>query len=236
VITGIVTTFERRESCSLLISSARAYAPDVRLLVVDDSREPHEWPDADDRLILPYDSGLSAKRNAAVRHVGSGWVAILDDDFVFTAATDLARLVELAIQSGCDVMGGDVLNGGAPLRYHGNFEQTGNHVVAKQGWRSENGVNVCQLIPNFFVARAETLADHPWDDELKLAEHSAFFWRWRHDLKVGWTETVTIDHVQTRPEPYVPMRNRGYPMFVEWLRRNNLCWTDFYGTTIDQRR
>jgi glycosyltransferase involved in cell wall biosynthesis len=230
-VTAIITTFERPEACLRLIESARQHCPDVRLLVVDDSREPREWPEADDRILLPYDSGLSVKRNAGVARVGTGWIVIFDDDFVCTEATNLNLLVEIAEKSGCDILGGEVVEGSTPMRYHGYFDQTGQEVVMRRGWTTEDGVNLCQLIPNFFAARAETLAAHPWDDTLKLAEHSAFFWRWRNDLKVGWTERVAVLHMKQRTDGYTKMRNRALGFFQEWLDRNGLTWTDLHGTT-----
>jgi beta-1,4-N-acetylgalactosaminyltransferase 2 len=231
-VTAIITTFERPEMCLRLIASAREHCPDVRLLVVDDSRNPHEWLEADDRILMPYDSGLSAKRNAGVARVGTGWVVILDDDFICTEATDLNRLARIADESGFDILGGEVIEQGTPMRYHGFFDQTGNHVVMRRGWTTENGIHACKLIPNFFAARAETLAAHPWDDALKLAEHSAYFWRWQNALKVGWVDSVAVVHDPQRPEGYTEMRMRAREFFQGWLDRQRLCWTDMHGTTM----
>lgn len=232
VITAIITTFERPDECLRLIASAREYCPTVRLLVVDDSKTPYDWPEADDTLILPYDSGLSAKRNAAVKHVGSGWVVLLDDDFVCTELTDLEKLVGLAAESDFDIVGGEVIEHGVVLRYHGFFEQTGNNVVTRRGWTNEGEFHRCELIPNFFAARAETLAAHPWDETLKLSEHNPYFWRWRSLLKVGFTEHVAIRHEQTRPSNYKELRERSLDFFQDWLDRNKLCFTDVHGTTM----
>jgi glycosyltransferase involved in cell wall biosynthesis len=232
LITAIISTFERPDMCLRLIASARQHCPDVRLLVVDDSKEPRDWPEADDHLVLPYDSGLSAKRNAGVAHVETGWVVLLDDDFICTPRTDLAKLVCIAEASGLDIVGGEVIEGNAPVRYHGYFEQKGNHVVMRRGWETVDGINRCQLIPNFFAAKAETLAAHPWDERLKLAEHSPYFWTWRNDLKVGWISDVAVDHRQHRPPAYNELRLRAYQMFQDWLDENGLCWTDLHGTTL----
>jgi glycosyltransferase involved in cell wall biosynthesis len=232
VITAVITTFERPDMCLRLIESARRYCPDVRLLVVDDSDKPREWVEADDWIHLPYDSGLSAKRNAGIAKVGSGWVVIFDDDFVCTEKTDLRRLVSIAENSGFDIVGGEVMESGSAVRYHGFFQQTGNHVVMQRGWTDEGDVHRCELIPNFFAARAETLIAHPWDERLKLAEHSAFFWKWRSSLKVGFTTTVAVDHRQYRPEHYQELRMRAAGMFKEWLNEQQLWWTDLHGTTL----
>jgi len=232
MITAIVTTFERPQSCLRLIGSARTFCPDLRLLVVDDSRNPGEWPEADDVLTMPFDSGLSAKRNAGVRRVGSGWVVIMDDDFVCLPQTNVQRLVEVAEATGLDIVGGEVLNPDAPMRYHGYFDRQDDHVTVRSGWETVDGANRCNLIPNFFVARAETLAAHPWDDDLKLAEHSAFFYTHRDALKVGWVQDVAIRHVQERPADYVAYRERGIDIFQGWLNRNRLGWTDMRGTVM----
>lgn len=235
MITAIISTFERPDMCLRLIASARQHCPDVRLLVVDDSKSPREWPEADEWLTLPYDSGLSAKRNAGVKHVGTGWVVLLDDDFICTEETDLAKLVAIAESSGFDIVGGQVMEGGSPVQYHGFFDQTGNHITMRRGTVTEGGIERCELIPNFFAARAETLAEHPWDETLKLAEHSPYFWRWRSSLKVGFTRSVSVKHAQHRPPAYTELRMRAYEMFQDWLDRNQLCWTDLHGTTLSCR-
>ena len=232
VLTAIITTFQRPDMCSRLIRSARDFCPDLRLLVVDDSAEPGQWPEADDRLQMPYDLGLSAKRNAGVARIGTGWVVLLDDDFICTAASDLQRLVDIAERTGLDIVGGEVVEHNTPMRYHGYFDESDRHVVMRRGWTTEGGVNRCQLIPNFFVARAETLSAHPWDEALKLAEHSAYFYRWRDVLKVGWTEQVAVLHDPQRPPGYTEMRMRARQFFQGWLDRNSLCWTDMNGAMM----
>jgi len=231
-ITAIISTFERPDLCLRLINSARRYCPDLRLLVVDDSRKPQAWPEADDRLTLPFDSGLSAKRNAGVARVGSGWVVIMDDDFVCMERTDVARLVAIAERTGLDLVGGEVLEHGNPIRYHGYFDQEENRVTMRMGWETVDGVNRCELIPNFFVARAETLAAHPWDERLKVAEHSPYFYVNRGRLKVGWTEQVAINHFQERPAAYSQFRLRARELLQMWLDEKQLCLTDMHGTTM----
>jgi len=232
MITGVITTFERPALCSRLIASARQHQPDLRLLVVDDSEMPGDWPEADRVVHLPFDSGLSAKRNAGVAAVGSGWVVVLDDDTVFTASSSIARLVELAEECGLDIVAGQLIEHGVPLDYYGWFEQSGSHVTVRRGWVQDGSVRRCHLVPNFFVARAETLAAHPWDETLKLGEHTVFFWSVVDRLKVGWTDEVQMEHRQDHPGQYRGFRLRAWDFKQDWLNRHGLTWTDMNEHTM----
>lgn len=232
MITGIVTTFERPELCARLIRSVREHAPDVRIVVVDDSQVPGVWPEADHVMHLPFDSGLSAKRNAGVAEVAAGWVAILDDDYVFTEATRLERLVEIAQETATDIVAGQVMENGVPLDYYGLFGQVGSHVTVRRGWTQDGPVRRCQLVPNFFVARAEVLTAHPWQDWMKLGEHSMFFWEHRESLKVGWTDEVRIDHLKAHPAGYGGFRIRSVEFKQQWANRERLTWTELGEATL----
>jgi glycosyltransferase involved in cell wall biosynthesis len=232
MITGIVTTFERPDMCARLIRSVREHAPDVRIVVVDDSRVPGEWPEADAVLHLPFDSGLGAKRNAGVAHVGSGWVAILDDDFVFTKDTRLGRLVELAEETDTDIMAGQVIENGVVLDYYATFKQDGSHVDVRRGWTQDGPVRRCEIVPNFFVARAEVLSAHPWLDWMKLGEHSMFFWRHRDRLRVAWTDEVSLEHFRVYPAGYDVLRMRVWAFKKEWADREGLTWTELGEPTL----
>lgn len=231
MITAVVTTFERPHLCRRLLDSVRQHQPDLEVLVVDDSAEPVAW-DGVDTLMMPFDCGLSMKRNAAVQLVGTGWVVMLDDDFVLTPSSRIGRLVDLAEQTGLDVLAGQLMENGSPLDYYGWFDQDGDHVSVRRGWTQQGPVRRCHLIPNFFVARAETLAEHPWDESLKLAEHSVFFWEYRNRLKVGWTDEVSADHVQEMSDSYSEWRSRVHGFKQDWLDRRQLTWTDMSGGTM----
>ena len=52
-----------------------------------------------ERIALPFDSGLSAARNALLERVETEFVALLDDDFVFDARTDIGALLRVLRES-----------------------------------------------------------------------------------------------------------------------------------------
>lgn len=232
MITGIVTTFERPEMCARFIRSVKEHAPDMPLVVVDDSKVPGVWPEADHVVYLPFDSGVSAKRNAGVAAVGSGWIAILDDDYVFTKQTRLDRLAEIAEQTNTDIVAGQVIENGAPLDYYGLFDQVGSHVTVRSGWKQDGLVRRCDIVPNFFAARAEVLVAHPWKDWMKIGEHSMFFWQHRNSLKIGWTDEVQINHMQVHPPGYEVLRMRVWAFKQEWADREGLTWTELGEPTL----
>ncbi len=80
-LTAIIKTFERPRILRRLVSSIRRLYPDLKVIVADDSRSPVPV-DGVTTIELPYNTGLTAGRNAALREVVTPYFLLLDDDFV----------------------------------------------------------------------------------------------------------------------------------------------------------
>src|SRR5947209_7439453 len=93
-LTAIIKTFERPGSLDRLLGSIRRICPELRLIVVDDSRQPREIAGVE-MVILPFDSGVSAGRAEGLKRVATEYVMMLDDDFVFYRRSRLAEALTL---------------------------------------------------------------------------------------------------------------------------------------------
>jgi hypothetical protein len=72
-ITAMVKTFNRRRELAQLVKSVRRVQPDLPLIIADDSREVSHFPGTT-TLVLLFNSGVSAGRNAALDQVQTPYV------------------------------------------------------------------------------------------------------------------------------------------------------------------
>jgi hypothetical protein len=203
-VTCCIKTFERPQHVRRLVASIRHYYPGIPIMIADDSKHP-QAVDGTHSIVMPFDSGLSAGRNELVRQCTTPKLAMLDDDFVFTALTDLTTLCSiLDAHPDIDLVGGHVHN--VPRQEFGFYGLLdlgcGRQAVLKhQVIERRPGIEVVEVIPNFFMARTERLRLVPWDHELKLAEHLDFFIRARGVLKIAMCDSVAITHDRGTSSP-----------------------------------
>jgi hypothetical protein len=84
---------------------------------------------------------------------------------------------------------------------------------------------LCDMVWNFALFRREMLADHRWDDELKLGEHAPYFYEVKRAAKwrVACVPEVACYHVpDDRTPQYLGYRRRAVEYFRGYLRRQGL--------------
>jgi GT2 family glycosyltransferase len=189
------------------------------------SGENIEW------FALPHDSGLSKGRNELLKRVKTKYFVLLDDDFVFTSQTEIKYFVSIMEHTNLDICGGEVFNykENKMLSYFANFDvrKDGTHLVqVPTTHKPESNVRFCELILNFFIARTDTVLQMGgWDPDLKVAEHTDFFFRCKKaGIHVGYTPTVIVNHSQARPKEsvYVKYRMRGRQFTDLMIHKQNL--------------
>ncbi len=179
-LTVIAKTFERPRSARRMIASLRRVF-DGPIVVADDSETPLSHDDAAVRIVvLPFDSGVAAGRNAALAEVATEFVMSVDDDFVFTPDVDLGRVVEfLRRNREVDLVGGAVIN--LPL-----FQTTDYATARLFTYRGDpirpagtviDGLPVLYKVPQFWIARTGSVRRVGWDENLKRVDHNDFFTR-----------------------------------------------------------
>jgi glycosyltransferase involved in cell wall biosynthesis len=200
-LTALVKTFERPRILRRLLTSIRRLYPTLQVVVVDDSREPVRF-DGVKTITMPYDSGVSAGRNAGLRQVTTKYVLVLDDDVVFfrhTRLKDALALMERHLE--VDIMGGQLIDlpffnlRGSPEGSEAIFPA--NARPATPLGSSLGGLTVCAKVPNFFLARRDRLALVPWDPRLKRMEHSDFFTRAFGVLTTVFNPDLRCFHART---------------------------------------
>ena len=198
-LTAIIKTFERPKELRRLVSSIRRFYPNMRIVVVDDSRE-STILDGVETIVMPYDSGVSAGRNRALVAVKTKYTLLLDDDYLFYRKTDFYKALQ--VMEECieiDIMGGERVD--LPLyrtvdyRVSRLFPVVGNSIKPV-------GSEVCSIpvydkVANFYIARTERLRLVGWDDTLKRLDHADFFSRAKGVLLTVFNKDFKVLHAQT---------------------------------------
>jgi glycosyltransferase involved in cell wall biosynthesis len=200
-LTAVVKTFERPKVARRLVASIRTLHPTLRIVVVDDSRDPVDI-DGADTYSMPYDSGIGAGRNEALRHARSEYVLILDDDYVLSRHTQLVPALTLMERyAEIDIMGGQLID--LPLytrrplnEVAGSIYPTSAEPRAPIG-SSIGGLVVCEKVPTFFIARRARLRSVAWDPLLKRIDHADFFTRAFGVLTTVFNPRLQCFHART---------------------------------------
>jgi len=198
-LTAMIKTFERPAIVARLVESIRERYPSLPIVVVDDSREPRPIAGVE-TVVLPFDGGVSAGRQAGLDRVRTPYILVLDDDFIFSRATDLApTLNRLARQPAIDILGGLLVD--LPLLRHRRppvgpiFPTTAQPLVAI-GSRVD-GLLVCDKVTNFYIARTDRLRLVGWDAALRRIDHADFFTRALGVLVTAFDPDLKAFHAQT---------------------------------------
>lgn len=198
-LTVLIKTFERPAIIERLVASIREHYPTLPIIVVDDSREPRELASVE-TIVLPFDSGVSAGRQAGLDRVRTPYVLVLDDDFVFSRATNLApALAKLAGEPRIDLLGGQLID--LPSRRRrppplGQIFATDAQPIVPIGSELA-GLPVCDKVANFYLARTSRLRLVGWDASLRRMDHADFFTRALGVLVTVFDRELLCFHVQT---------------------------------------
>ena len=157
-ITFIIKTFKRYECLDNLLRSIKRFYPTAKVLIADDNHEYEydcklylKWKKRLDLEVirLPFDSGLSAGRNAMVDKAKNPFILLLDDDFVFTEQTDINKFYKiLKSDKEIGIVGGSCIEGDKEVHYECNLDF--NNGVLKQvsdgdKWKLVDGVKAKKL-------------------------------------------------------------------------------------------
>ncbi|MCA9070500.1 MAG: glycosyltransferase, partial [Planctomycetaceae bacterium] len=184
----LIKTFERPECLKRLLSSIRSMYPKIQIVIADDSRQPYAQSYRDDVttvVLLPFDSGVSAGRNAALKLIDSRYFVVCDDDYEFDSRTDLWQLRQNIEDYGFDILGAEVMDSSRsgqfdrPTNFNLILNRDSNDTIRTKRLTSMSRVTKCDVVANFFIGRTDSVHDMlgGWDGELKIAEHLEFFIR-----------------------------------------------------------
>ena len=222
-VTIIVKTFERPVCVERLLKSIREFYPRVTVIVVDDSEEPRPLPKCT-YLTMPFDSGASAGRNFALKHVKTPYFVTADDDFIFTEQTKLETWLEILEEHPIDLISG--IAGG--LEFTGAIEiDDGIFRIARYKSKGKIGsIKLFDITAQFFMARLDKVLEFgAWDEDYKTGvEHRDFFFRAKDKLVVGFSPHVRVEHPWTSvaTPKYRAARSRSRETINLFLKKHGL--------------
>ncbi|MGO9113218.1 MAG: glycosyltransferase [Thermoguttaceae bacterium] len=231
--TVCVTVLFRFDRLQVLLRSIRRFYAKIEIIVADNSFRPEDWGKHDfiefrdivvrhgaRPVLLPFDSGISATRNAAVTAARTPYVIVCEEDFEFTQRTNLEKLLRPIRAGEADFVGG--------LEHYTNpsnswvracvpphlppMVQYAAHVEIAGPWprrrlvlrpvnnRDMNELSgvICRradVIHNFYAARRDVYLLGPCDDRIKVCEHLDHFLRLKErGARVYYTPEAAVDH------------------------------------------
>ena len=205
-VTMIVKTFERPDVLRRCLSSVRS-GFDGRIVVADDSRAPvHGLGDNIDVVTLPFNSGVSVGRNAALDLVETEFVFVTDDDIVLTAASDIVAAMNfLDDHREVDILALTLVNlprwRVVQLR-DANALFPGAAVPLVPFGTLIGGQPVVPKPPQVFLARTSSIQSVRWDERLRMVDHRDFFSRASGTLVTVQAQTIHAFHLRTPFEPF----------------------------------
>lgn len=222
-VTVCMTAFRRPKKVVAQIESIRKFYPDLKIVVGDNG---DEYPDLSfdshtELFPLAFDCGLAAARNATIAAARTKYVLIVDDDNIWTEATQVERLIDI-LESNPHI--GIVGTWQHDTRYDDvtewqlNFESQGDSLLSRVSREpitfTPNGTpfRKCDAVLNFAMARHKVFGDCPWNNRLKLAEHWEFYYRLKQQGKwsVAYCPWVgSIHDALPRQDRYIDFRSRS---------------------------
>jgi len=170
---------------------------------------------------LPYDCGLSYARNFLVEKAkltGMDFCFISADSLQFSSKPDFTDIISGMVEEKNALVGFDIEK---RIPWEWNIELRPNDCFWLSKVKEEDiithgdiVIKKVQMCRNFFIAKTEALYNIKWDNELKLAEHEDFFYRFKQGgYKCIWTNLIKGRYIEYKPEDYLKMRDRMYHTF-----------------------
>ncbi len=266
-VTIIVKTLDRYECLRKLLKSIFKKYPNVNVLIGDDSEKSSKdivLKEFDGYKIkyfnLQKDIGLSAGRNFLLKNVETKYFFLLDDDMIIDKKTNLEYALQKIKEENLDILGGycrnykiinnkfdkilvffeKLLKYELPTNYIGTLNLDQDTFYAKYITHEFPEYKVSDIVLNVFVGKTKSVLDMGgWDENLKLQEHTEFFYRAKlNNLKVAFTNKLSIQHHPVRLKKYKQKRERNYTnIFMDKYNIKKIVseYDDKRGTVIIER-
>lgn len=243
-LTIVIKTLDRYICLKPLLKSIIKKYNNIPILVGDDSLKSckkqieKDFPNANIEVYeLPHDCGLSFGRNYLVKKVKTEYFCLCDDDFIFDNKTDLETALNILKEKELDIIGGymrnykiinspkdriikvvqKLLRYELPTNYIGNFKEENNILTINYRIHDFPEYEKVEIVNNFFIAKTKVILNNLWDNDLKLQEHTAFFYEAKKkNVKVGFTNKLSVRHCPIQNFKYKNYRTRNYThVFME---------------------
>jgi glycosyltransferase involved in cell wall biosynthesis len=223
--TVVIPSFLRKNAARLTVESILLTGHPVKFIIVDDSgqhenRVDEEWlsEDSDIRVIrMPFDSGLSSKRNRGVMEAKTKYVLISDDGTTWNRL-DLPQLIN-------ELKGFDFLAPEEGVKAHLFKDAEGKIFWASGKYWQHQGRPIYHYVWNYMFGERQTFLDNPWSPELHCGEHLPWAYEraFLGDLKITTTSAMSMTNIPIHgDELYKAMRHRAKYYRKDWFARHNL--------------
>ena len=186
-VTFIFKSFERQGMSRQLCANISRYYPDVQIVVADDSRKPLSVNRKNVTVIhLPYNSGLSVGIDAALRQVKTSFLVRLDDDELLTRRSNIhGELQFLREHPEIDLVGFGIMTAIRCREAKKNFEIYKREPILnpprphkiQHMTELDDGHLALNKVFNLYIARTDLVRKVGFDPNIRMADHSDFFWR-----------------------------------------------------------
>ena len=107
--------------------------------------------------------------------------------------------------------------------YYGLLENDGDTVKYIHGDRGISGwVTLYDFVPNLFLMKTESAKQFGWDDSLKIGEHFAYFHKHLGKLKIGFTDSVSLEHDHIGGDSYATYRDSSLDYIKKYMLENGI--------------
>lgn len=222
-------TILRDESLYRCVESIRESYPQATVIVADDGHHSGAKTQKMESLgvryeRLPFDVGLSFKRNTLAHLADTPFMCVVDDDMVITLEAQVDKL--RGFMSFADIAAGKVrLSTGREMEYLARLNLK-NRVLHMRELRSpwEEGWRRTHLALNCYVGKTEILRAIGWDNRFKTTyEHLDFFLRMRLAGRfVAYVPDSVFHETRARNEEYLKFRGRHEPAKKVFFKKWNL--------------
>lgn len=247
----IIPTFLRDNKIKKLIESIQTLYPKdwYRLYIADQGYSSIEKNNYYQNLrkeqhfvtYLPFNCGLSYIRNYLIKQTKEPFILIVDDDFIFDENTKIQNFITiLNHKSDIGVVGGDLEGHGG---YHYKLIKMDDKFyyirTNPKEWYYTNKTYLlkpvsfwyCDIVLNFALFKREVFDDLIWDNDLKLCEHTYYYWnlKKKNKWKVAYTPSVKANHqTEQNSTEYIEFRrvintNLGLKLFYNKIGINKDC-------------
>lgn len=223
-VTVVIPTLWRPGCLAGLIRSIRQHDEDCEIIVVDDSGKDayaHRFTRAKIQAInLPFDSGVSRKRNIGCGAAGTEFVLVVDDDTVFP----VLKLAEMKLEMEGLNNARFLVPRNCPTKRSINPE-TGEIRDAPFA-ETRDGRPVYHATEQVLFGRRQSFTNLPWPEELKTGEHCPQVYRYAvNNIGSTPTDNMVFHNKGSHEggERYGALRGREQRMKELWFWEN----TDF---------
>lgn len=232
----IIKTFERVNPIIKCVNSILKSMPYAKMYIADDSHAINETKKKLYEKIkkmghtvirLPYDSGLSAGRNACLDKITEKYTLVCDDDFVVEDGKNIQKAIG-KLDSYINIICGSLVRTDGEPHEDYNYKlhiKEKNLFIRNVTTPIVNGLQQVGIGLNFMVAETKTFKEIRWDDNLKLGEHFDFFLRAKRYGIYFFKDMVAVHDEDKTNKTYNELRWRKdelYKFTHKWLLKREI--------------